>query len=193
MPIKQWFYYDGSEVLPEEILSIDEVAPINCRYDGQIIVFGKKMQHTLSQLKMFLVGAGAIGCEMIKNWSMMGIACDFPTSSSSNQQGIVYVTDMDQIEKSNLSRQFLFRNTDINCAKSTTAVNAAKKMNKTLHAIAFENKVAPETEALFNDDFYENLDFVCSALDNVEARLYLDQKCLFYRYCNFLKIFFTFI
>ena len=37
-------------------------------------------------------------------------------------EGLISVTDMDQIEKSNLSRQFLFRNTDINTPKSTTAV-----------------------------------------------------------------------
>jgi hypothetical protein len=32
-------------------------------------------QERLGQLNMFLVGAGAIGCEMIKNWAMMGISC----------------------------------------------------------------------------------------------------------------------
>ena len=40
--------------------------------------------------------------------------------------------------------------------------------------------MAPETEGFFNDDFFEALDCVCAALDNVEARLYLDQRCLFY-------------
>jgi hypothetical protein len=46
---------------------------------------------------------------------------------------------------------------------------------------ADNTQVAPETEAHFNDDFFEGLDMVCTALDNVEARLYIDQKCLFYR------------
>ena len=32
----------------------------------------------------------------------------------------------------------------------------------------------------FNDDFFENLDVVFTALDNVEARLYIDNRCLFY-------------
>jgi ubiquitin-activating enzyme E1 len=41
----------------------------------------------------------------------------------------VYVTDMDQIEKSNLSRQFLFRNSDISKSKSTTSVTAVAQMN----------------------------------------------------------------
>lgn len=54
---------------------------------------------------VFKVGAGAIGCEMLKNWAMMGIAV--------GADGLVTVTDMDSIEKSNLNRQFLFRPKDV--------------------------------------------------------------------------------
>jgi ubiquitin-activating enzyme E1 len=55
----------------------------------------------VENLKYFLVGAGAIGCEMLKNWALMGLGA--------GDSGSVVVTDMDTIEKSNLSRQFLFR------------------------------------------------------------------------------------
>lgn len=51
------------------------------------------------------MGAGAIGCEMLKNWAMMGVACA--------EGGQIFVTDMDTIEKSNLNRQFLFRPHDV--------------------------------------------------------------------------------
>ena len=47
------------------------------------------------------MGAGALGCELLKNMAMMGVG--------SSPEGAVYVTDMDTIEKSNLNRQFLFR------------------------------------------------------------------------------------
>ncbi len=47
------------------------------------------------------VGAGAIGCELLKNFAMMGVGC--------STEGAVYVTDMDIIKKSNLNTQFLFR------------------------------------------------------------------------------------
>jgi ubiquitin-activating enzyme E1 len=211
MPILQWYYYDAFEALPDIQPSMEDVSPINCRYDGQIMIFGKVFQNKISSLNMFLVGAGAIGCEMLKNWAMMGVACSLTnissftnvttsssssshsgdqsnnsssssSSSSSNprKEGKIIITDMDQIEKSNLSRQFLFRNTDINKPKSSTAMIAAMKMNSSLHGIALENKVATETEHIFNDDFYENLHMIVTALDNVEARLYIDQKCLFY-------------
>jgi len=51
------------------------------------------------------VGAGAIGCEILKNWAMMGV--------SVGSNGHIIVTDMDVIEKSNLNRQFLFRPWDV--------------------------------------------------------------------------------
>ena len=54
-------------------------------------------------------------------------------------------------------------------------------MNPDLKITAYQEKVAPETEDLFGDDFYDKMSGVCTALDNVEARLYVDQRCLFYR------------
>jgi ubiquitin-activating enzyme E1 len=171
MPIVQWFHFDAMEALPDEPLPAEQVQPVGSRYDGQIMVFGRDIQDMLGRLNYFLVGAGAIGCEMLKNWAMMGVACG---------GGKVHVTDMDRIERSNLSRQFLFRTHDINHPKSLTAARAAMEMNKSFRTVAYEQKVAPDTEHLFNDDFYESLDAVCTALDNVEARLYVDQRCLFY-------------
>ena len=74
-PIKQWFYYDAIETLSGDPLPEEEVAPCQSRYDGQIMVYGKATQERLEALKLFVVGAGAIGCEMLKNFAMMGVAC----------------------------------------------------------------------------------------------------------------------
>jgi ubiquitin-activating enzyme E1 len=67
------------------------------------------MQQQLAALKLFLVGAGALGCEFLKNFAMMGVAAA-DCCSGGGKQGEITVTDDDVIEKSNLSRQFLFRN-----------------------------------------------------------------------------------
>lgn len=173
-PIQQFFYFDAVECLPEVVHAgdIDEFAPIGSRYDGQISVFGRKVQDKINSLKMFLVGAGAIGCEMLKNWAMMGVA--------SNKDGIIHITDMDTIEKSNLNRQFLFRANDVQQAKSLVAARAIKMMNSDINVQAYASRVGPESEGHFTDDFFESLSGVCTALDNVEARLYMDQRCLFY-------------
>ncbi|KAG7352651.1 UBA/THiF-type NAD/FAD binding protein [Nitzschia inconspicua] len=173
-PINGFFFLDADETLPDDLLPADQVAPQNVsRYDSQIAVYGKDMQEKLLDLNYFIVGAGAIGCEMLKNWALMGVGC--------GPKGHVIVTDMDRIEKSNLSRQFLFRNKDIDHFKSSTAANAAKVMNPDLKITALQEKVAPDTEDIFGDDFFDKLSGVCTALDNVEARLYVDQRCVFYR------------
>lgn len=62
-------------------------------------------------------------------------------SSDKASQGTIFITDPDQIEKSNLSRQFLFRNKDIHTPKSITAAKAATSMNSHVNIIALEQKV----------------------------------------------------
>ena len=55
----------------ESLLPPKETAPRGTRYDGQAAVFGWSLQERLASLRYLLVGAGAIGCEMLKNWAMM--------------------------------------------------------------------------------------------------------------------------
>ncbi|CAI8585892.1 unnamed protein product [Vicia faba] len=96
-------------------------------------------------------------------------------------QGKLTVTDDDVIEKSNLSRQFLFRDWNIGQAKSTVAASAAASINPRLNIVALQNRVGAETENVFHDTFWENLSVVVNALDNVNARLYVDQRCLYFQ------------
>jgi ubiquitin-activating enzyme E1 len=61
-------------------------------------------------------------------------------------------------------------------SKSTVASEAAVKLNPRLHINPLQNRVSPETEGVFNDAFWEGLDLVVNALDNVNARLYVDSR-----------------
>ncbi len=88
---------------------------------------------------------------------------------------------MDTIARSNLSRQFLFRNHDIDRLKSESAAKAILAMNPALRIQAHCNKVAPDTEHVYDDAFWDGLDGVCTALDNIDARLYVDQRCVYYQ------------
>lgn len=175
MPIQQWLYFDAVDCLPDnslEDLSEAKCQPRDSRYDGQIAVFGSEFQEKLADICYFLVGAGAIGCEMLKNWAMMGV--------SVSPDGHIIVTDMDVIEKSNLNRQFLFRPWDVQKPKSTTAAAAVKQMNPAVNIDAQMNRVGPETEHIYTDDFFEKLNGVANALDNVDARMYMDRRCVYY-------------
>lgn len=53
-------------------------------------------------------------------------------------------------------------------------------MNPALNVSDYQTYVDPSTEETFNDQFWENLDFVVNAVDNIKARLYVDQKCVWY-------------
>lgn len=173
-PIFQWLYFDAIECLPADRSEIteDDCKPIGSRYDAQTAVFGRKFQSKIGGLKYFVVGAGAIGCELLKNFSMIGVGAE---------NGCVTITDMDLIEKSNLNRQFLFRPSDVQKAKSFTAARVVKTMNPNMNVISHENRVGPETEKVYNDEFFEVLDGVANALDNVDARIYMDRRCVYYR------------
>ncbi|PRW20689.1 Ubiquitin-activating enzyme E1 2 isoform A [Chlorella sorokiniana] len=171
-PLHQWFYFDSIESLPEEPLSAEEVAPEGGRYDDNIAVFGRTLQRRMEGLKVFLVGAGALGCEFLKNFALMGTSC--------GEGGLLTVTDDDVIEKSNLSRQFLFRDWNIGSSKSSCASEAAQRINPAIKINALQNRVSPETEDVFNDGFWDRLDVVVNALDNVNARLYVDSRCVYF-------------
>ncbi|KAL5720963.1 E1 ubiquitin-activating enzyme [Ranunculus cassubicifolius] len=172
-PLFQFFYFDSIESLPTEPLDPNDLKPLNSRYDAQISVFGAKLQKKLEDAKVFMVGAGALGCEFLKNLALMGVSC--------SNEGKLTITDDDVIEKSNLSRQFLFRDWNIGQAKSTVAASVASLINPHLHVEALQNRASPETENVFNDAFWENLDVVVNALDNVTARIYMDQRCLYFQ------------
>lgn len=126
-PLHQALYIDSLESLPSnasELLTEQECAPQESRYDGQIAVFGKTFQRKIQENRQFLVGSGAIGCEMLKNWAMMGLA--------TQGQGKIHITDLDTIEKSNLNRQFLFRARDLGKFKAEAAGRAVAEMNPDL-------------------------------------------------------------
>ncbi|KAF8665805.1 hypothetical protein AX16_000249 [Volvariella volvacea WC 439] len=174
-PMVQYLYFDSLESLPSILPSEEECQPTGSRYDAQIAVFGRTFQGKIANHRQFLVGSGAIGCEMLKNWSMIGLA--------SGPNGVIHVTDLDTIEKSNLNRQFLFRQKDLGKFKSEVAAVAVADMNPDLTGkiIAKQEPVGPTTEDVYDENFFQSIDGVTNALDNVKARLYMDQRCVFYR------------
>lgn len=54
-------------------------------------------------------------------------------------------------------------------------------MNPEVHVVNYRDRVGPDTESVFNEAFYESLHGVCNALDNVDARLYMDSQCVYYK------------
>jgi len=101
------------------------------RYISQIQIFGDEVQQKLEKLNVFIIGAGALGCEILKYLAMMGV--------STQKDSILSITDHDIIEKSNLNRQFLFREKDIseNKHKAECAISAIRNMNENINCRCF--------------------------------------------------------
>ena len=170
-PLNQILCFDAAELAPGLDTDAAGFQPKGDRYDYQRICIGEDLCSKLQALKLFMVGCGAIGCEMLKNYALLGVGAA-PT-------GRITITDNDLIEKSNLNRQFLFRPHHIQCHKSTTGAQAACDINGALNIEAHQHKVGPETaKTVYSDEFFAAQDLVVNALDNVQARLFMDACCV---------------
>ena len=173
IPFNQWFWFDFFETidkLPDNI----ERKLTNSRYDDQISIFGNEIHEKLADLNIFLIGAGALGCEYLKHLSLNGL------STSKNKSSKITVTDNDTIEISNLNRQFLFHQEDVNKSKSKCACDAVKKFNPDFNCEDIQLLLNEYSENFFNEDFWMKQNYICTAVDNISARNYIDEKCCFF-------------
>eukprot|EP00898_Chlorokybus_atmophyticus_P003985 jgi/Chlat1/4588/Chrsp290S04332 len=172
-PLHQWLYVDALECLPPSYTtaSRDDFKPLSgSRFDAQIMTFGKSFQQTLGGLRYFLVGAGGLGNELLKNWALMGVGC--------GAGGSIHVTDNEVVEYSNLNRQFLYRPEDVKQPKSLVAASAILDINPQAKVKHYQERMGFEKDDVFDDDFYETLSAVALGVDNLAARLCMDAKCV---------------
>jgi ubiquitin-activating enzyme E1 len=178
VPLNQWLwidFYDSIKYLEGQ--NIDR-NPMNSRHDDQILVFGKDIHEKLKNSKFFLIGSGAVGCEYLKILSLMG--------AGSGQNSKIIVTDNDNIEISNLNRQFLFKRKDIGKSKSKVASEYIKKKFSEINIEPLQLEVCEKNEIYFNNEFWKKQDFVLVAVDNLQARKYINMQCIVHE-CKFLE------
>ena len=167
IPINPWFNLDCFELLKDNEI-ITKNTGDNNKYNDLINIFGNETLDKIQNTKPFVVGTGAIGCEVLKQLMALG---------TKN----IITTDMDNIEVSNLSRQFLFNNDDIHKSKSIVASQKVMQMNNDIKCFPLTEKLCPETEDIFNQKFYDNIDINLLALDNMDARLYVNSQTIKYK------------
>jgi len=135
---------------------------------------GKDLVEKIHSSKILLVGAGGIGCELLKTLALTGFRS-------------VEVIDLDTIDVSNLNRQLLFRSQHVGMPKCTVACEVAtelapatdKENNNTLppvRYIAHHGNVCDT--ARFNVPYLSQFDLVLNALDNLTARRRVNRLCL---------------
>lgn len=116
----------------------------------------------LLNAKILVVGAGGIGCEVLKNLSLMGVTG-------------VQVIDLDTIDLSNLNRQFLFNKSHIKKSKSLIAAGVASSFNPSISIKPYHANIK---EARFGWEFFSGFDVVLNALDNLDARRWVNRMCI---------------
>lgn len=117
-------------------------------------------QQRLADATVLVVGAGALGNEVIKNLALLGV-------------GRVLIIDFDTIESSNLSRSVLFRDSDCGDSKAEVAARAATDLNADVKFIPMSADVITD----IGIGLVRDVDVVIGCLDNREARLWVNRLC----------------
>jgi adenylyltransferase/sulfurtransferase len=117
-------------------------------------------QERLAASRVLVVGAGALGNEVMKNLALLGV-------------GTTYLIDLDRIEASNLSRSVLFRSEDAGMPKAEVAARRAREINPEIVIIPIHGDVITEVGL----GLFAEVDLVIGCLDNREARLWVNRQC----------------
>eukprot|EP01041_Mallomonas_annulata_P003343 gene3343-6615_t len=237
-PLSQWLMFESLDSLDPERDNHSNHRHRQRQRSGRVseeeAVYGHELIEELRSLRILVVGAGAIGCELLKTMALLGVSTggteDDPSSegipSSSHtrhntgtmnlwsdmKNGGIVITDMDHIETSNLNRQLLFRQQHVGMPKSVVAAERVRLIPSgviavtetitvddsdavddatatakvqvrrvRIHPLTLRMDDSKQSRTVFNDAFWTQTDVVLTALDNVDARRFVDSQCVKHR------------
>jgi molybdopterin/thiamine biosynthesis adenylyltransferase len=141
-----------------------EISPVSdvIRIDGaaaedrfaRLRLIGWWDQERLARARVVVIGAGALGNEIVKNLALLGLRN-------------VFVADRDQIENSNLSRSILFRERDCGRPKAVVAAERAAEIYPEIRVQPFAGNIVYD----LGQGIYHWADVILGGLDNREARV----------------------
>lgn len=131
------------------------------RYADPKAVVGESLHEKIRAAKVLMVGAGGIGCELVKNLVLTGFTD-------------ITMIDLDTIDVSNLNRQFLFRKEHVGKSKSEIARLSSLAMNPHVQITAHHGNIKDKQ---FDSKFFKQFTLTLNALDNLEARRYVNNQC----------------
>ncbi|KAM7199332.1 putative NEDD8-activating enzyme E1 catalytic subunit [Rhypophila sp. PSN 637] len=146
--------YPASE--PTRWKYLDRIRTRPGPYTDEATFDGSVVAETMEKMSILVIGAGGLGCEILKNLALSGFKN-------------IHVIDMDTIDISNLNRQFLFRQSDVGKSKAEVAakfvMNRVKGVTITPHNCKIQDK---------DEDFYMQFQIVVCGLDSIEARRWIN-------------------
>ncbi len=144
-----------SEHKGNEPFVIDE----NDRY-SRLKLIGWWEQDKIANAKVLVVGAGALGNEVLKNLCLLGI-------------GSIHIIDFDEVQESNLTRSVLFRSRHEGLPKAIVIAEMASELNDDCDLIPIQGNVLTD----IGIGLVRDMDVVIGCLDNREARLWVNRMC----------------
>lgn len=117
-------------------------------------------QASLAQARVMVVGAGALGNEVLKNLALLGV-------------GHVLIADFDVVDASNLTRSALFRQRDAGRRKVDVAAEGVRDINPDVQVATFHGDITRDLGL----GVYRQMDVVLGCLDNRAARLSVNRAC----------------
>jgi molybdopterin-synthase adenylyltransferase len=131
------------------------------RYARQTPLFGEEGQTKLSRARVMVLGAGGLGSPLLYYLAAAGV-------------GSLTVVDGDRISESNLNRQILYTEADLDRGKSGRAAERIRALNSTVRTTAISAQFTEENGAAM----VAESDVVALALDNRETRLLANRLCV---------------
>jgi len=133
------------------------------RYDRQIMIrgLGEEGQEKLKRAKVFIAGAGGLGCSVSMHLTAAGI-------------GVLRIVDHDKVELSNLNRQVLHWDENIGRGKTSSAAEKLKRLNPGVEIEAIEEVITEVNVSQLVADF----DLIVDAMDNLPTRYLLNKAAI---------------
>lgn len=131
------------------------------RYRRQILLFGDEGQERLKKAKIFIAGAGGLGCPLAIYLAVAGV-------------GTITIADKDVVEQTNLNRQVLHYDRDIGKRKTASAEEKLREINPDIIVNAIDITLDETNISRLVGD----ADGIVDALDNFPTRYLLNETAL---------------
>jgi molybdopterin/thiamine biosynthesis adenylyltransferase len=132
---------------------------IQDRYDALKLISWWQ-QEKVANARVMVVGAGALGNEILKNLALVGI-------------GQILIVDHDVVEATNLTRSVLFRAEDIGKLKAEVAAKRLKELNPDVRVALICGDITTDVGL----GVFREIDVVLVGVDNFAARIFVNRAC----------------